>query len=1282
MRIRLANARFVLVSAVLALPSPAVRAEVPRLVGYQGRLLRSDGTAATGTAAVAFGLYASQTGGSPLWSETQTLGLSDGYYATFLGLVTPTPDDAFDAGAKWLEIRVGSETLSPRQQVGSMPYAGTARSVSGGSASVTSLQVGGQTVVDAAGRLAGPARYTAGPGIAVDASQKVSLQSCAAGQVLLRDSSAWQCAPLTAGTVTSIDAAWPLAVENAATTPSLSLPQAGAASSGYLSSSDWSSFNLRYGASTQCGGDLAGTLAAPAVVRLQSRAVAPTAPANGQILKWSASQSQWEPSADLNSGGTLTAVTAVAPLTAETSATSVQVSMLAAGASTDGYLASADWDRFARKYGDLTQCGGDLEGVWESPQVARIQGVAVATDTPAGAQVLRFDGSRWAPAALGIADVSGLSTGYVDLTGSQAVSGAKSFAGAPTFGSPLAVASGGLGTTTAAANAVFAGPSGAAGTPSFRTLDAADIPSLDAAKIGSGTLAVARGGTGTTTAFAAGSVVFAGADGSYSQNNARFRWDDSNGRLGVGTSSPASILQLANPTAYGDSRISFNDANWQMGYGSNGSSTDEYLFLKVYANGSASSVKFVNSAGAELLTVKSGGAVGIGTSSPSGVLHVSGADVPILRLSNPSDGTASMRLARSGSGSEWGVYRYGSAEGDRFCVGIIGVNEPFCISTSGNVGVGTVSPGFRLSVGGDMAVGSEATNGTKGSIFSGGTLELRAADSHHRIILRGDASVSNADEMNLYEHGDILFHAGATAGTDTNTAIMKANGYVGIGTTAPGSPLEIATQVTWPTPTLNLTSPGTSSSIGASLAFTDKATNNRWMLVETPAGTAEGAGALLFQYGAAGASPTDRLVLSSAGNVGIGTPTPGWPLNIVRSTGSTVVRAEQTTNGVQMDLTASTKGWVGTASNHELGIQTNNTERVTVAAGGNVGIGTTSPTGILHVSGADVPVLRVSNPADGTSSMRLTRSGSTSEWGVYRYGSAGNDRFCVGIIGVNEPFCIGTGGNVGVGTTSPAQKLSVAGTIESTSGGVKFPDGTVQTTAVSAFQCPSDMNQLSGFCMDKAFRGTSVSFNQSVDICYNAGLRFCTPEEAWYAKRQSKWPTGGANFTFVEGAHSPDDSSYSYRESLIYYPTWTYHTNQTFGPDSIDGNRNIACCRSLPVPPPTTACPGDMNDLGGFCMDKAFRGLSKTFNQSVDICYAAGLRFCTPEEAWYVKRQSKWPTGGSSFTFVEGAHSPDDSSYSYRESLIYNPTWTYHTNQTFGPDSVDGNRNIACCKTK
>lgn len=59
-----------------------------------------------------------------------------------------------------------------------------------------------------------------------------------------------------------------------------------------------------------------------------------------------------------------------------------------------------------------------------------------------------------------------------------------------------------------------------------------------------GTLAVARGGTGTGTAFTAGSVVFAGASGTYSQNNANFFWDNTNNRLGIGTTTPSSSFDV------------------------------------------------------------------------------------------------------------------------------------------------------------------------------------------------------------------------------------------------------------------------------------------------------------------------------------------------------------------------------------------------------------------------------------------------------------------------------------------------------------------------------------------------------------------------------------------------------------------------------------------------------------------------------------------------------------------------------------------------------------------
>lgn len=58
-------------------------------------------------------------------------------------------------------------------------------------------------------------------------------------------------------------------------------------------------------------------------------------------------------------------------------------------------------------------------------------------------------------------------------------------------------------------------------------------------------IGVTSGGTGTTTAFTAGSVVFAGPSGVYAQDNTNLFWDDTNNRLGIGTATPAASLELA-----------------------------------------------------------------------------------------------------------------------------------------------------------------------------------------------------------------------------------------------------------------------------------------------------------------------------------------------------------------------------------------------------------------------------------------------------------------------------------------------------------------------------------------------------------------------------------------------------------------------------------------------------------------------------------------------------------------------------------------------------------------
>src|SRR5262245_10650677 len=53
-------------------------------------------------------------------------------------------------------------------------------------------------------------------------------------------------------------------------------------------------------------------------------------------------------------------------------------------------------------------------------------------------------------------------------------------------------------------------------------------------------------------------------------------------------------------------------------------------------------------------------------------------------------------------------------------------------------------------------------------------------------------------------------------------------------------------------------------------------------------------------------------------------------------------------------------------------------------------------------------------------------------------------------------------GNVGIGTDAPTSRFTVAGIIETTLGGYKFPDGTIQTTALSSGDVVRSLNGLKG----------------------------------------------------------------------------------------------------------------------------------------------------------------------------------------------------------------------------
>ena len=251
---------------------------------------------------------------------------------------------------------------------------------------------------------------------------------------------------------------------------------------------------------------------------------------------------------------------------------------------------------------------------------------------------------------------------------------------------------------------------------------------------------------------------------------------------------------------------------------------------------------------------------------------------------------------------------------------------------------------------------------------------------------------------------------------------------------------------------------------------------------------------------------------ASSNRVGIGSANPLRSLEV--NTGDGVrINNSNTGAGGYLELTNSgdnTHSWtmerdangsfkVGHHTGFGRGVGTTTTPLL-IDQNDRLGVGTSTPQAALHAAVGSNSRVRVDGSFSGldfydgpnhkgyvgqsaTDTAEMTTVAATDNSGLITFetieGGAPRER-----------LRIANDGKVGIGTNSPSERLTVAGTIESTSGGVKFPDGTTQTSAAPGGasggvmyirqdqSCPSGWNQ---YDSDQAMMGSSPS-----DICYRS----------------------------------------------------------------------------------------------------------------------------------------------------------------------------------------------------
>jgi hypothetical protein len=471
------------------------------------------------------------------------------------------------------------------------------------------------------------------------------------------------------------------------------------------------------------------------------------------------------------------------------------------------------------------------------------------------------------------------------------------------------------------------------------------------------TLGVAKGGTGTSTAFTAGSVVFAGASGVYTQDNANLFWDNANDRLGIGTASPGSKLDVVGTINASD--------------GTNGNirayvdGTSAYLqSLNQAANAyrpllaMGSTISFANN-GVTNMTLDASGNLGIGAtpSAWSGgfrAVQFSGGNSFYSQGGQSSLGSnayndSGWKYAGTGTAGlftnvqgEFAWYNAASGTAGN----AISFTQAMTLNASGNLLVGTTTALFGTTNRGNITL-----NGSTDSIFVLGT------GGSARAWLYATASNSYLSSANT-----LIFE---TNGANERMRITSA-GDVGIGTAAPGAKLDVSSTTDGDTIRVSFPSAATGT-IGGGIQF--RAYTNSAVLVEQGRiqtictdGSASYGGAMRFMTAGSG-TLTERMRIDASGNVSIGAvgafSIPGTKLSVTNPSANAYLSvyggAGSTDGGILLGgnnaenfaniFYSTSSNYVqiaATPAGSQLKFDTAGAERARIDASGNLLVGTTS----------------------------------------------------------------------------------------------------------------------------------------------------------------------------------------------------------------------------------------------------------------------------------------------------------------------------------------------------